>query len=197
MTRRIPTAVLISGSGSNLQALIDAAKDEAFPAEITLVLSNRPDAYGLTRAGQAGIDTVTLDHKAYADRRAFDAAMDEALREAGIELVCLAGFMRILTPDFVGRWKGRMLNIHPSLLPAFRGIDAARQALDYGVRVTGCTVHFVTPDLDAGPIIGQAAVPVKDGDTLETLTARIQAEEHTLYPDCVARIAGWMRDYEG
>ena len=192
---RIKTAVLISGSGSNLQALIDAAKDDAFPADIALVISNKEDAYGLTRAAEARIETLTIDHRQYKTRGAFDAALNAALKDAGVELVCLAGFMRVLTAGFVDEWKGRMLNIHPSLLPAFRGIHAAKQAFDYGVRVTGCTVHVVTPDLDDGPILGQSAVPVHDGDTLEMLNARIQQAEHTLYPECVAQYATWLGKY--
>lgn len=195
--QKVRTAVLISGSGSNLQALIDAAGDDGWPATIALVISNKPDAYGLNRAEQAGIDTLVIDHRDYDGRDAFDTAIDDALQQHGIELVCLAGFMRILTADFTTSWKGRMLNIHPSLLPSFRGINAQKQALEAGVRISGCTVHLVTPDLDDGPIIGQSAVPVKDGDTVDTLSRRILAAEHGLYPECVGKYAGWMREFGG
>lgn len=193
--KKIRTAVLISGSGSNLQALIDAAADPAWPAEIALVVSNKADAYGLTRAEEAGIATAVVNHRDYDSREDFDAALDATLREAGIELICLAGFMRILTREFTEAWKGWMLNIHPSLLPSFRGIHAQRQALEAGVKISGCTVHLVTPELDDGPILGQAAVPVKDGDTEETLSARILKAEHQLYPECVGKYAGWIRQY--
>ena len=174
--------VLISGSGSNLQALLDAAAAEDFPAEIALVVSNRPGVRGLDRAAAAGVPALTIDHKAYDGRAPFEDALHEALTEHGIETVCLAGFMRVLTEGFVTRWAGRLLNIHPSLLPSFRGLHVHRQALAAGVRVSGCTVHLVTPDLDDGPIIGQAAVPVLPGDTEEALAARVLAAEHRLYP---------------
>ncbi|HEY7384147.1 MAG TPA: phosphoribosylglycinamide formyltransferase [Beijerinckiaceae bacterium] len=178
--RRI--GVLISGRGSNLAALIEAARQPDFPAEIVLVVSNRPDAAGLARAGAAGIATAMVDHKDFSDRRAFEEQLERTLAAGGVEILCLAGFMRIFTPWFVERWVGRMLNIHPSLLPAFRGVDTHRQALAAGVLIHGCTVHFVTTDLDAGPIIAQAAVRVVPGDTEETLAARVLAEEHRLYP---------------
>ena len=174
--------VLISGSGSNLQALLDAAAAEDFPAEIALVVSNRPGVRGLDRAAAAGVPALVIDHKAYDGRAPFEDALHEALTEHGIETVCLAGFMRVLTEGFVTRWAGRLLNIHPSLLPSFRGLHVHRQALAAGVRVSGCTVHLVTPDLDDGPIIGQAAVPVLPGDTEEALAARVLAAEHRLYP---------------
>ena len=174
--------VLISGSGSNLQALLDAAAAEDFPAEIALVVSNRPGVRGLDRAAAAGVPALTIDHKAYDGRAPFEDALHEALTEHRIETVCLAGFMRVLTEGFVTRWAGRLLNIHPSLLPSFRGLHVHRQALAAGVRVSGCTVHLVTPDLDDGPIIGQAAVPVLPGDTEEALAARVLAAEHRLYP---------------
>lgn len=195
--QKVKTAVLISGSGSNLQALIDATKKADYPVDIALVISNKEDAYGLTRAKDAGIETLVINHRDYDGRDAFDTAIDDALQEHGIELVCLAGFMRILTADFTTNWKGRMLNIHPSLLPSFRGINAQKQALDAGVKISGCTVHLVTPDLDDGPIIGQSAVPVKDGDTVESLSQRILTAEHILYPECVGKYAGWMREYGG
>ena len=145
-------------------------------------MSNRPDAAGLTRAAEAGLATVVVDHKSFPDRRAFEDELDGTLRAAGVELLCLAGFMRVFTDPFVERWAGRMLNIHPSLLPAFRGTDTHRQALAAGVLIHGCTVHFVTPDLDAGPIVAQAALRVLPGDTEDSLAARVLAEEHRLYP---------------
>jgi len=174
--------VLISGRGSNLGALIAAAREPDYPAEIVLVVSNRPDAAGLTRAAEAGLATVVVDHKSFPDRRAFEDELDGTLRAAGVELLCLAGFMRVFTDPFVERWAGRMLNVHPSLLPAFRGTDTHRQALAAGVLIHGCTVHFVTPDLDAGPIVAQAALRVLPGDTEDSLAARVLAEEHRLYP---------------
>ncbi|WP_051881624.1 phosphoribosylglycinamide formyltransferase [Parvularcula oceani] len=180
-------AVLISGSGSNLQALIDAAQAEDYPAEIVLVLSNRPGAYGLERARAAGIETDVLDHKSFATREDFDAALDARLREAAPDAICLAGFMRVLTAGFVEGWRGRILNIHPSLLPAFRGLHVHRQALEAGVKLSGCTVHVVTPELDDGPIIGQAAVPVLPGDDEDSLAARTLKAEHRLYPAALRR----------
>ena len=181
--RRRRVAVLISGGGSNLQALLDAAAAEpAFPAEIVLVLSNNPDAGGLARAERAGVERRVIDHRAYPDREAFDAALDAALRDAGAELVCLAGFMRLLTPGFVEAWRDRMLNIHPSLLPAFRGLHTHRRALAAGVRVHGCTVHLVRPELDDGPILVQGVVPVLPGDTEGALATRVLEVEHRCYP---------------
>jgi phosphoribosylglycinamide formyltransferase-1 len=188
--KRVRTAVLISGRGSNMVALVEAARDPAFPAEIALVLSNRPDAGGLDYARKAGITTAVVDHKAFAgDRGAFEEALQTVLAEHAIELVCLAGFMRVLTPVFVTRWTGRLLNIHPSLLPAFRGLDTHARALAAGVRIHGCTVHFVTPELDEGPVIMQAAVPVLADDTAGSLAARVLAQEHVIYPAALARVA--------
>lgn len=178
-------AVLISGRGSNLQALIDAAGKAGFPAEIALVVSDRPDVQGLQRAEQAGIAQQVLVPKALGGRTAFEAALNESLREAAIDLVCLAGFMRILSADFVARWQGRMINIHPSLLPAFPGLDTHQQALDAGVKLHGCSVHFVDAGVDTGPIIGQAAVPVLPGDNTDSLADRVLAEEHKLYQRCL------------
>lgn len=189
--------VLISGSGSNLQALIDAASDPAYPAEIALVVSNKADAFGLQRAAKAGIATQVFDHKGYGDRESFDAAMDAALRAAGCEIVCLAGFMRILSRGFVEGWAGRMLNIHPSLLPSFKGLHPQRQALEAGVKVAGCTVHLVTPDLDDGPILEQATVPVLDSDDEAALSARILEQEHRIYPKGLALLAGGAVRIEG
>lgn len=186
---RVRTAVLISGRGSNLSALVDATRAADYPAEIALVISNREDAQGLTVAAEAGVPTKVIPHKNYASREEFDAAIDAALREANIALVCEAGFMRIHSEWFVKRWEGRLLNIHPSLLPAFPGIRVHQQALDAGVKISGCTVHFIVPELDSGPIIAQAAVPVLPGDTAETLAERILAEEHRIYPEAVKLVA--------
>jgi phosphoribosylglycinamide formyltransferase-1 len=186
MTRRI--AILISGRGSNMVSLIEAARDPGFPGEIALVLSNRPDAGGLERAREAGIEALAVDHKAYSTRESFEQALDAALRERDIGFICLAGFMRVLTNWFVERWAGRMINIHPSLLPLFRGTHTHRRALEEGVLVHGCTVHFVVPELDAGPIIAQAAVPVVPGDTEESLAARVIVQEHVLYPQALRMI---------
>lgn len=188
-TGPLKIAVLVSGRGSNLQALIDACKDPAFPAEIVCVLSNRPDAYGLERARQAGIPAVVVDHKQHRDRPSFEAALNEALAPFAPELICLAGFMRILTEDFTNHWRDRMINIHPSLLPAFRGLHTHERAIESGVRVSGCTVHYVRPEMDDGPIIIQAAAPVLPDDTPDTLAARILELEHKIYPEAVRLIA--------
>jgi len=174
--------VLISGRGSNLQAMIAAIAAGTLDACITLVISNKADAGGLTLAREAGIETLVLSHKAFVSREAFDLAMVAALRGRQVELVCLAGFMRLLSPAFVNAYAGRILNIHPALLPSFPGLDAQRQALEHGVKITGATVHFVDTDLDAGPIVMQAPVPVLDEDSEDTLSARILAEEHRIYP---------------
>jgi phosphoribosylglycinamide formyltransferase-1 len=186
---RLRAGVLISGRGSNLQALIDACGDPGYPAEIALVISNNAAAKGLARAARAGIPTRVVEHRGFPTREAFDAALDDALREHGVGLVCLAGFMRVLTPGFVAGWRDRLINIHPSLLPAFRGLHTHERALDAGVRLHGCTVHFVSPEVDAGPIIVQAAVPVLPGDDTETLAARVLAAEHRCYPLAVKLIA--------
>ncbi len=176
------TAILISGRGSNMKALIAAGQRPGADFEIALVLSNRPEAAGLTFAAEAGIVTASIDHRAYPDRSTFDAALDEALHAAEIELVCLAGFMRILTTDFVERWQDRMINIHPSLLPSFKGLHTHERALAAGVRVHGCSVHLVRAELDDGPILVQGIVPVKQDDTAETLAARVLEAEHQCYP---------------
>lgn len=186
---RLRVSVLISGRGSNLQALIDAAAAPGFPAEVVLVLSNDPGAQGLARAERAGIATRVVDHHAFADRAGFEAALDDALVAAGSELVCLAGFMRLLGEGFVGRWRDRLINIHPSLLPAFKGLRTHERALAAGVRFSGCTVHFVRPAMDDGPIIVQAAVPVHAGDDADALAARVLAEEHRIYPLAMRLIA--------
>lgn len=182
-------AVLISGRGSNMASLIEAARAPGYPAEIVLVVSNIPGAGGLARAEAAGIATAVVDHKTFPEREAFERALDRALLAHDTELLCLAGFMRILTPWFINRWVGRMLNIHPSLLPLFKGLHTHRRALEEGVRIHGCTVHFVTPELDSGPIVAQAAVPVLPADTEETLSARVLAQEHRLYPLGLALVA--------
>ncbi len=187
--RRRPTAVLISGRGSNLQALIEAAARPDYPAEIVLVLSNEPDAAGLGRAEVAGIPTRIVPHRDHTDRAAFEAALTDCLREAGAELVCLAGFMRILTEGFVSQWEGRLINIHPSLLPAFPGLNTHARALEAGVKLHGCSVHLVSDELDGGPIIGQAAVPVLPDDDEAALAARVLAAEHRLYPLCLKLLA--------
>lgn len=174
--------VLVSGRGSNLQALLDAAADPAFPVEIALVVSNIPGVYALERAAKAGVPTQVIPHKQFASREEFDAAMDAALRQAGVEIVCLAGFMRLLTKGFVEGWAGRMINIHPSLLPSFKGLHTHERAIEAGVKLHGCTVHLVTPELDDGPILVQAAVPVLPGDTPDDLAARVLEQEHKAYP---------------
>ncbi|ABK44817.1 formyltetrahydrofolate-dependent phosphoribosylglycinamide formyltransferase [Magnetococcus marinus MC-1] len=174
--------VLISGSGSNLQALIDGVKSGFIPAEIALVISNKADAYGLTRAREAGIETRVVDHKTFEGRSPFEHELIRALDDAGVELVCLAGFMRVLTPLFVRHYLGRLINIHPSLLPAFAGLHVQQRAIDAGVRFSGCTVHFVEEEVDAGPIIAQAVVPVLPSDRAEDLAKRILTQEHRLYP---------------
>ncbi len=181
--------VLISGRGSNLQALIDAFSVPGAPAEIVLVVSNRADAAGLARADAAGIPSSVVDHKAHADKAGFEAALTDALRAAGVDLVCLAGFMRVLSPSFVQAWTGRLVNIHPSLLPDYKGLDTHARVIADGRAESGCTVHFVTAELDGGPIIAQERVPVLPGDTPDTLAARVLAVEHRLYPSAVAAIA--------
>jgi len=188
--------VLISGRGSNLQALIDAVANGSLPATIGVVISNRPQAAGLQRAQRAGIETLVLDHRDFPDRTAFDTAVAAELRTRGVELVCLAGFMRLIGPPLLEAFPQAILNIHPSLLPAFPGMDAQAQAIAHGVKVSGATVHFVTGQLDAGPIILQSAVRVEHGDTAESLGARILEVEHRLYPEAVARVlaGGWRID---
>jgi len=189
MTHRRRTAVLISGRGSNLRALIAASRDPAFPADIVLVVSNRPDAAGLGLARDAGITTVAIDHTRFDGRPEFDAELDRTLRRHDIELIACAGFMRILTADFLHAWEGRIINIHPALLPLYKGLDTHARALADGVMTHGCTVHFVTPELDSGPIIAQAAVPVLGDDSAESLAARVLEAEHQLYPQALALVA--------
>ncbi len=182
MSVRAKLGVLVSGGGSNLQALLDACAQPDYPAEVAVVVSNVPTAFALERARGAGVPTVVLEHKAFGARADFERALGDALAAAGVEWVCLAGFMRLLGADFLGRHPGRVLNIHPSLLPAFPGLHAQRQALERGVKLAGCTVHFVDPGMDTGPIIAQAAVPVLPEDDEASLSARILAEEHRLLP---------------
>ncbi len=188
MNRRL--GVLISGRGSNLQAIIDAIGSGQLDASIAVVISNRPGAMGLTKALAAGLPTEVLDHKLFASRREYDLALAALLRRYDVELVCLAGFMRLLGSEFVAAFPNAVLNVHPSLLPAFPGVNAQGQALEHGVKVAGCTVHVVTADLDAGPIIAQSAVPVLPADTVETLSARILVQEHRLYPEAIGAGAG-------
>jgi phosphoribosylglycinamide formyltransferase-1 len=196
MKRRV--AILISGRGSNMAALIEASKEEAFPAEIVVVISNRADAGGLEKAKSSGIPTLTIESKPFAaDRAAFEAVLQSALDEHRVDLICLGGFMRLLTAAFVQRWYGRMLNIHPSLLPSFPGLEPQAQALRAGVKISGATVHFVIPETDAGPILMQGAVAVRDDDTPETLGARILEIEHRIYPDALRLVASGQVRLEG
>lgn len=177
--------VLVSGRGSNFQAVLEKIKAEKLPAEIVVVISDKADAYALTRAKEAGIDNVAVVRKSFATKEDFEAKIAEVLKEHGVELIVLAGFMRILSGNFVHNWKHSIINIHPALLPSFKGIDAQGQALDYGVKVAGCTVHFVDEGMDTGPIIMQKAVPVLDDDTHDTLAARILVQEHLALPEVV------------
>ena len=196
MKKRV--AILISGRGSNMMALVEAARNGDYPAEIVSVISSRPKAPGLAWAQAQGLPSRAIDHKAHASREAFDGAIDTALGEAGADLVALAGFMRIQSPSFVRKWMGRQLNIHPSLLPLFKGLHPQRQALQAGVRISGCSVHFVTEEMDAGPIVAQAAVAVHEGDTEEALGQRILVAEHRLYPHALGLVAsGRARLAEG
>ncbi len=186
------TAILISGRGSNMQSLVAAMRDPRFPAEPAVVIANRPEALGLSWAAEQGIPTVAIDHREYANRMAFEARLHQALLDHGTELICLAGFMRLLTGSFVDRWRDRLLNIHPSLLPAFPGLDTHQRALDAGALIVGCTVHFVRTEMDSGPIIAQAAIGVLPGDTAETLAARTLEEEHKIYPLALRLVASGM-----
>jgi phosphoribosylglycinamide formyltransferase-1 len=194
---RLRLGVLISGRGSNLQALIDAARDPAYPAEVALVISNKPDAAGLDRARAAGIATLVLKPKDFADKAAHEAAMTVALESAGVGLVCLAGYMRLLSPVFVQAWHNRLINIHPSLLPSFPGLDTHARAIEAGVWFHGCTVHYVRVEMDTGPILVQAAVPVGDDDTPDSLAARVLEQEHKAYPLAVRLVAEGRVTVEG
>lgn len=195
MNRRL--GILVSGRGTNLQAIIDAVQTHRLDATIGVVISNRADAGGLTRAREAGIEAVSLNPRDYADRDAYDRALVDALRARDVEIVCLAGYMRLVGRPLLDAFPQRILNVHPSLLPSFRGLDAQRQALEHGVRMTGATVHLVTADLDDGPIVLQAAVPVLEGDTVETLAARILVEEHRIYPVAIGIVISGNWRVEG
>ncbi|THD64916.1 MAG: phosphoribosylglycinamide formyltransferase [Bradyrhizobium sp.] len=196
MKRRV--AILISGRGSNMSALTEAAKAADFPAEIVVVISNKADAGGLAKARQSGIPAVTIESKPYgADRAAFEAALQSVLDRNKVDLICLGGFMRLFTAEFVQRWYGRMLNIHPSLLPSFSGLDPHGQALRAGVKISGATVHFVIPETDAGPIVMQGAVAVRDDDTPDSLAGRILGVEHRIYPDALRLVASGRTRLEG
>jgi phosphoribosylglycinamide formyltransferase 1 len=196
MKRRV--AILISGRGSNMAALIDAAKAADFPAEIVAVISNRADALGLERAAANGVPTIVIESKPFGkDRAGFEAVLQRALEERKVELICLGGFMRLFTAEFVQRWYGKMLNIHPSLLPSFPGLDPHGQALQAGVKISGATVHFVIPETDAGPIVMQGAVEVADDDTPETLSQRILGIEHRIYPEALRLLASGKLRLEG
>jgi phosphoribosylglycinamide formyltransferase-1 len=189
MTAKKRAAILISGRGSNMQALVEAARAPAYPAEIVIVISSSPGAPGLAWAKEQGIPTLGLDHKHYESREHFEGQLHAVLAASRVDIIALAGFMRLLTPDFVGKWLNRMLNIHPSLLPAFKGLATHERAIAAGVRISGCTVHLVRPAMDDGPILAQAAVPVLDGDTADTLAARVLHAEHHIYPRTLALFA--------
>lgn len=191
------TAVLISGRGSNLQALLDAAQKPDYPAEVVLVLSNVAEVQGLDRARAAGVETTRLSHRDFSSRQEFEAALDSLLREKDIELVALAGFMRVLTEGFIEKWQGRLINIHPSLLPSFPGLHTHERALESGVKLHGCSVHFVSAEVDGGALIGQAAVPVLAEDDAASLAGRVLEAEHRLYPRCLGLVASgqvWLED---
>lgn len=186
---KLRVGVLISGRGSNMAALVEAARDPGFPAEVCCVIANRPDAKGLDFARRHGIAAVLIDHKSYASKAEFETAVTDALVANGVEFVCLAGFMRIVSPVFIERWHNRLINIHPSLLPSYKGLHTHERALADGVKLAGCTVHFVRAEMDVGPIVAQAAVPVLAGDTPDSLATRILTAEHRLYPVALRLIA--------
>lgn len=187
--RKARTAILISGRGSNMMALVEAMRDPGYPAEAACVVSNRADAKGLEFASALFIPTKVIDHKAFPSRQDFEAALDAYLRRQGVEVIALAGFMRVLTAGFIAHWEGRMINIHPSLLPAYKGLHTHERALADGAKVHGCSVHLVTPELDGGPVLLQAEVPVLAGDTPDTLSQRVLKEEHRIYPQALAMLA--------
>ena len=197
MSKKLQLGVLASGSGTNLQSIIDACAAGSIAAEIALVISNNPDAGALKRADDAGIPRTCINHREFSSRESFDKAVVSALQEAGVELVCLAGFMRLITADFLSAFPGRVMNIHPALLPAFPGLDVQRKAIDYGARFSGCTVHFVDTGVDTGPVIIQAVVPVLDEDTPEELAARILVQEHKIYPRAIQLFAEGRLKIEG
>ena len=186
---KINLGVLISGRGSNLQALIDACQKPEFPARISIVISNVPDVHGLERAKNANIPTATVPHRGYKTREDFEKELQKVLKEAEVNVVCLAGFMRIVTPTFINKWTGRMINIHPSLLPDYKGLHTHERVLQDGKKETGCTVHYVVPEMDSGPIIVQKRVPVEPGDTPNSLAARVLEQEHIAYPEAVRIVA--------
>jgi phosphoribosylglycinamide formyltransferase-1 len=194
---RTRIGILISGRGSNMMSLVEAARAKDYPAEPVVVISNRPEAAGLAWAKSQGIPTLALDHKLYDGRAHFEGQLDTVLRASKVDLVCLAGFMRLMTPEFVDKWRDRMLNIHPSLLPSFKGLHTHERALAAGVKLAGCTVHFVRPEMDEGPIVAQAAVPVLDTDTPAGLAARVLEAEHKLYPFALALVASGRAKVEG
>ena len=196
-SKRKRTAILISGRGSNMKSLVEAARDPAYPCEIVLVVSNRPDAPGLAWAKAEGLPVLAMDHKLYSDRSHFESQLQGVLTMSRIDLVCLAGFMRLMTPAFVEAWRDRMLNIHPSLLPAFKGLDTHARALAAGVRFAGCTVHLVRAEMDEGPILGQAVVPILENDTEEHLAARVLAAEHRIYPHVLRLYASGLINING
>ncbi|MFA5956885.1 phosphoribosylglycinamide formyltransferase [Hyphomicrobium sp.] len=197
MTEKKRTAILISGRGSNMRSLVEAARVPDYPAEIVLVIANRPDAAGIAWAVEHGLPAVVIDHKDYASRADFERVLQAALDTSGVELVALAGFMRLMTPEFVAHWHDRMINIHPSLLPSFKGLHTHEQAIAAGVKIAGCTVHFVRAEMDSGPIIAQAAVPVLSSDTSETLAARILEVEHQVYPFALRLVAAGQARRDG
>jgi phosphoribosylglycinamide formyltransferase-1 len=192
--QKVKAAVLVSGRGSNLQALIDACAKPDFPAEICLVISNIPDVYALERAQKAGIETDVINHKDYETREDFERALTERIQASGADMVCLAGFMRILTAYFTGAWDGRMINIHPSLLPDYKGLNTHQRAIDDGRDKAGCTVHYVVPDVDSGEIIVQKSVPILPGDTADILAARVLEQEHTAFPEALEIVAKRLLD---
>lgn len=197
MTRKTRTAILISGRGSNMRSLVAAAQAADYPAEIVLVVSNRPDAAGVPWAVEQGLPTVVIDHKAHATRADFERALQSALDTHGVELVALAGFMRLMTPEFVEHWRDRMINIHPSLLPSFKGLNTHERAIEAGVKIAGCTVHFVRAEMDDGPIIAQAAIAVRSSDTAKTLADRVLAAEHRIYPAALRLVAAGQARCDG
>jgi phosphoribosylglycinamide formyltransferase-1 len=197
MTARKRIGVLISGRGSNMLALIDACSKPVYPADISIVISNRPDAHGLGVAAESGIPTLTIDHKNYPTREAFEADLNAALKQAKIDFICNAGFMRLLTKGFVDEWRNRQLNIHPSLLPSFKGLHTHERALEAGVKISGCTVHFVRTEMDTGPIIAQAAIPVLPDDSADDLAKRVQEAEHKLYPLALKLVASGEASVKG
>ncbi len=190
-------AILISGRGSNMMSLVEAARQPGYPAEIAVVISNRPEAPGIAWAKSQGIPALPMDHKLYDGRAHFEGQLHTVLTASRVDLVCLAGFMRLMTPEFVGKWRDKMINIHPSLLPSFKGLHTHERALAAGVKLAGCTVHFVRPEMDEGPIIAQAAVPVIDADTPESLGARVLAAEHKLYPHALRLVASGQARVDG